>query len=72
MVLDIRPLDFVNDPGFTQLIKTLEQSRMHITLIIVPQLYEETKEKVMEKPIALTTDGWRSHANQSFGTFTAY
>ena len=69
----MRPLDSVNDPGFTQLIKTLEprfdiEGRTSITQTIIPQLYEETREKVMEKlkqakPIALTTDGWTSRAN---------
>ena len=78
----MRPLDSVNDPGFTQLIKTLEprfdiESRTHITQTIIPQLYEETREKVMEKlkqakPIALTTDGWTSRANRSFVTVTAH
>ena len=78
----MRPLDSVNDPGFTQLIKTLEprfdiESRTHITQTIIHQLYEETREKVMEKlkqarSIALTTDGWTSCANRSFVTVTAH
>ena len=82
IILDMRPLDSVNDKGFTQLIKTLEprynlQSRTHIAQNLIPATYEEIASKVKDSLkqsffISLTTDGWTSWATKSFITVTAH
>ena len=82
IVLDMRPLDSVNDIGFTQLLRTLEprynlQSRTHITRTLIPAMYDEIVSKVRKTLkessfISLTTDGWTSRATKSFITVTAH
>ena len=80
--MDMRPLDSVNDPGFIQLIETLEPrydltSRTHITKTVIPALHDKIKEKVQKQVkessfVALTTDGWTGRSCKSFITVTAH
>ena len=73
IVLEMRPLNSVNDPGFTQLIKVLEpryclESRTHITQTMIPAMYDEIHSKVIKvlkdsEVVSLTTDGWSSRSS---------
>ena len=82
IAIDLRPLDSVNDSGFTQLIKTLEprydmDSRTHITQSLLPTMYDDLKNKIKDKlasakQVSLTTDGWTSRGTKSFITVTAH
>lgn len=82
IVLDLRPLDTVNDKGFINLIKVLEpryelQSRTHITQTTIPAMFQTAKEKVRKildnsQFIGLSTDGWTSRAARSYNTITAH
>jgi hypothetical protein len=80
IVLDMRPLDSINDTGFVRLINTLEprydiQSRTHITKTVLPKMYKELKEKLTaevksQKFVSLTTDSWTGRNSKSFTTVT--
>lgn len=82
IVMDMRPLDSVNDAGFTQMIETLEPrydltSRTHITNTVIPEMYQKVKDLVQQEIneanfVSLTTDGWTSRVNKSFITITAH
>ncbi|KAI7789392.1 putative zinc finger BED domain-containing protein 1-like [Triplophysa rosa] len=72
MVLDMRPFSVVENDGFRNLLRVLEPRQN-----VLPQLYNGVKAKVVEnlnnaKFLTLTTDGWTSHATQSFMTITAH
>jgi hypothetical protein len=82
VILDLRPLDSVNNSGFLQLLTTLEPrydvtSRTHITQQVIPKIYTEIKANLQQKIsnsefFALTTDGWTSRSNKSFVTITLH
>ena len=81
IVQDLRPLSVVEGSGFRDMIKTLDPryplpSRPHFSETVIPRLYEETVSKVkaclfMASVVALTTDGWTSHATESYVTITS-
>jgi hypothetical protein len=82
LVLDMRPLNSVNDKGFAQLLRTLEPrydltSRTHISQTLIPEMYDEIHEKVKKElqnsdAVSLTTVGWNSRAARSYITVTAH
>ncbi|KAL7881094.1 hypothetical protein SRHO_G00033480 [Serrasalmus rhombeus] len=67
---DMRPFSVVENQGFRRLLHTLEPkytipSRTHFTRTVIPNLYEESKSKIVQilkdaASIAITTDGWTS------------
>lgn len=79
---DMRPYSVVENSGFRHLISVLEPryeipSRTHLTATVIPSMYNNVKEKVIEglssaHLVALTTDCWTSRATQSFMTVTAH
>ena len=79
---DMRPYSVVENSGFRHLISILEPrykipSRTHLTATVIPSMYNDVKEKVIEglssaHLVALTTDCWTSRATQSFMTVTAH
>ncbi|KAL7880871.1 hypothetical protein SRHO_G00031250 [Serrasalmus rhombeus] len=79
---DMRPFSVVENQGFRRLLHTLEPkytipSRTHFTRTVIPNLYEESKSKIVQilkdaASIAITTDGWTSRGTQSYITITAH
>ncbi|MBN3296784.1 ZBED4 protein, partial [Amia calva] len=67
---DMRPFSVVENLGFRRLLHKLEPkytipSHAHFTRTVVPNLYKESKAKVLQtlkeaESIAITTDGWTS------------
>ncbi|MBN3306654.1 ZBED4 protein, partial [Amia calva] len=79
---DMRQFSVVENLGFRRLLHTLEPkytipSRAHFTRTVVPNLYNESKAKLVQtlkeaESIAITTDGWTSRGTQSYITITAH
>lgn len=79
---DMRPYSVVENPGFCEMIKTLEPryqipSRPHFSEKVVPALYESIKNDVklslsQAERVAITTDGWTSCSNQGYVTITSH
>ncbi|XP_014677757.1 PREDICTED: zinc finger BED domain-containing protein 1-like, partial [Priapulus caudatus] len=79
---DLRPYSVVEKAGFQKIVKLLEPrykvpSRQHFSTKVIPELYKETKAKLLTElrdapMIALTTDGWTSRATVSYITITAH
>ena len=79
---DMRPFSVVENQGFRRLLHTLEPkytvpSRTHFTRTVIPNLYGESRNKVVKvlrdaECIAITTDGWTSRGTQSYITITAH
>jgi hypothetical protein len=79
---DLRPYSVVENPGFIHLINTLDEkyqipSRAHFSQKVIPDLYQEEKQKVLmdlhkASSIAITTDGWTSRNTESYITVTAH
>ena len=82
IALDMRPFSVVENPGFQKLVNLLEPkytipSRTHFTNKVVPQLYDETKNLVLQDiakatSLSITTDGWTSRATEGFITITTH
>ena len=52
-------------------------SRKHFSNTVIPELYEQTRQGIVEELsntayVALTTDGWTSRATESYLTVTAH
>ncbi|KAL7829121.1 hypothetical protein SRHO_G00327550 [Serrasalmus rhombeus] len=79
---DMRPFSVVENQGFRRLLHTLEPKytippRTHFTRTVISNLYEESKNKIVQilkdaASIAITTDGWTSRSTQSYITITAH
>jgi len=79
---DRRPFSVIENQGFRRLLHTLESkytipSRTHFTCTVIPNLYGESKSKVIQilkdaESIAITTDDWISRSTQSYITITAH
>ncbi|XP_056022020.1 E3 SUMO-protein ligase ZBED1-like [Ostrea edulis] len=79
---DLRPLSIVDNKHFREFVTELDPryslpTRKHFSDKIIPQLYCETKEKVLNDikkadSIALTTDSWTSRMCQSYVTITVH
>ncbi|XP_045074059.1 E3 SUMO-protein ligase ZBED1-like [Coregonus clupeaformis] len=79
---DMRPYSVVENPGFREMIQTLEPrytipSRPHFSKKVIPALYESTKNDVKlslskAERVAITTDGWTSCSNQGYVTITSH
>ena len=79
---DLKPLSTVESKAFKQLIQELDgryklPGRTYFSNTVLPELYQETKQSVVEciqqaPVVALTTDGWTSRATQSYITITAH
>ena len=78
----MQPLHIVNDVGFKNLLRFLEQgyevpSRTHLGAVIKKRYVETRKEltgllQLQAPAIALTMDAWTSKVVQSFQTFTRH
>ena len=80
---DMMPFSTVNNEGFRNMLHTFEPryvlpDRKAITNHYIPEMYECEKRKIMNamehglEYCALTTDGWTSHATQSYVTHTVH
>lgn len=82
IVKDMQTYAMIEDAGFKNMIKVLElqyniPSRKHFSDVIIPKLYEGTRQVIAKELsetayIALTSDAWTSRATESFLTVTAH
>lgn len=82
IVKDLQPFSIINDEGFRELMKELAPgytipSRPTFTYSFLTQKYNETVEKLQKmlnnaQFVALTADGWKSVANESYIGITAH
>lgn len=79
---DLQPFSIVEDRGFRALVKHLEPrytipSRNHFATKVIPEMYSETKAKVMDllqdsDYVSFTTDMWTSSSNDDYMSLTAH
>lgn len=79
---DMRPYSVVENPGFREMIQTLEPrynlpSRPYFSEKCIPALYEKVKMDVQlslsqAERVAITTDGWTSCSTQGYVTITSH
>lgn len=82
LVADLRPFVLVESKAFRNLMQITEPryrvpNRHHFSEYVLPALYSETKQIVLEKlskstRVAITSDGWTSKAGQSYVTITCH
>lgn len=81
-IADLQPFSVVEDIGFRKFVRALNSAyelpnRKTISNSLIPALYEECKNRVLESmkdilKISLTTDCWTSINNESFMAVTAH
>ena len=82
IIKDLRPFSVVQNSGFQTAVHILEPrytipSRQHFSDKALLELYEQKKTELNSEladaiAVALTTDGWTSHATESYLTITCH
>ena len=82
IIKDLRPFSVVQNSGFQTAVHILEPryttpSRQHFSDKALLELYEQKKTELNGEladaiAVALTTDGWTSHATESYLTITCH
>ncbi|XP_032309214.1 E3 SUMO-protein ligase ZBED1-like [Drosophila ananassae] len=79
---DVQPFSIVSDPGFIDLVKTLDPmyklpSKTHLRNVTLKSEYEALRVKLQDilnkvEHVGITTDCWTSKANEGYITVTAH